>query len=78
MVLIISIEINSHSQFYFTIMKKTIITIVLAGFISLGFTLFESRNTTITEVKAAPVKNMVSLSPDKSNEGSKDRLASWD
>lgn len=73
-----TIEINSHSQFYFTTMKKIIITLALAGFISLGFTLIEKSKTTTNEVSSAPVKHVDSKKPDTSNEGSDKRLASWD
>ena len=59
-------------------MKNIIITLVLAGFISLGFTLIESNNTPTNEVSSASVKHLDSKKPDISNEGSDKRLASWD
>jgi hypothetical protein len=61
-------------------MKKIIITIALAGFISLGFTLFENSTTSINEVSSeTTIKNNDDFA--KSNmqsEKSDRRLASWD
>ncbi len=61
-------------------MKKIIITIALAGFISLGFTLIENSTTSINEVSSeTTIKNNNDFA--KSNmqsEKSDRRLASWD
>ena len=59
-------------------MKRIIITLALAGFISLGFTLIEKSKTTTNKVSPALVKHVDSKKPDTSNEGSDKRLASWD
>lgn len=61
-------------------MKKIIITLALAGFISLGFTLIENSTTSINEVSSeTAIKNNDDFA--KSNmqsEKSDRRLASWD
>jgi len=61
-------------------MKKIIITLALAGFISLGFTLIENSTTSINEVSSeTTIKNNDDFA--KSNmqsEKSDRRLASWD
>lgn len=59
-------------------MKKIIITLALAGFISLGFTLIEKSKTTVNEVSLAPVKHIDSKKPDTLNEVNDKPLASWD
>lgn len=59
-------------------MKNIIITLSLAGFISLGFTLIESNNTPNNKVSSASVNLIDSEKSDTSNEGSDKRLASWD
>lgn len=59
-------------------MKKIIITIALAGFISLGFTLIGNSNTSVNEVSSVQVKNADSEKSVISNDTSDKRLASWD
>lgn len=59
------------------IMKKIIITLSLAGFISLGFTVVEN-NTSSKEESARAEQNTVSEKYNGSNDFNDKRLASWD
>lgn len=58
-------------------MKKIIITLSVAGFISLGFTVVGS-NTSSKEENARTEQNAASANHSGLNDSSDKRLASWD
>ena len=58
-------------------MKKIIITLSLAGFISLGFTVVGSNTNTKNEI-AGNEQNAASEKLSGLNDGNDKRLASWD
>lgn len=59
-------------------MKKIIISLAIAGFISLGFTVVEYKNTPAKEVNSKTAKNNPITKSVGSNDTSDKRLASWD
>ncbi len=58
-------------------MKKIIITLSVAGFISLGFTVVGS-NTSSKKENAATEQNAASANQSGLNDSNDKRLASWD